>query len=280
MAARLFTPTLYPLVDLDKDSPNYGLVTSQWRRYQEAVTTALVPGALNEVLTSDGANFNWKKLTNANIDAAAAITYTKLTLSASIVNADIANAAAIAYSKLNLATSIVNADVSAAAAIAYSKLNLTTAIVNGDIAAAAAIAWSKISKTSSSLADLATRSWSDVTGLASSTYTPTLTGVANVAASTAYVCQYLQVGTTVTVSGKLDVDPTAGATLTQIGISLPVASALTLPEQVGGTAMAPVANYFGGIYGDAANDRAQLDFTTVADVANRSWTFTFTYRVI
>jgi hypothetical protein len=116
--------------------------------------------------------------------------------------------------------------------------------------------------------------------LAAGTYTPTLTGVANVAASTAYACQYLRVGATVTVSGKVDVDPTVGATLTQLGISLPIASALTAAEQCGGTGMSQDANYFGGIYADAANDRAQLNFTTVADVANRSWAFTFTYTLL
>ena len=40
-----------------------------------------------------------------------------------IVNADINASAAIAYSKLNLATSIVNADISGSAAIAFSKLS-------------------------------------------------------------------------------------------------------------------------------------------------------------
>lgn len=61
-----------------------------------------------------------------------------------IVNADVNAAAAIAYSKLNLATSIVNADINAAAAIAYSKLNLATSIVNADIAAGANIAMTKL----------------------------------------------------------------------------------------------------------------------------------------
>ena len=51
-----------------------------------------------------------------------------------IVNADVNASAAISYSKLNLATSIVNADVSASAAIAYSKLALTGAILNADLA--------------------------------------------------------------------------------------------------------------------------------------------------
>lgn len=61
-----------------------------------------------------------------------------------IVNDDVNASAAIAYSKLNLATSIVNADVAVGAAIAYSKLNLATSIVNADVAVAAAIARSKL----------------------------------------------------------------------------------------------------------------------------------------
>lgn len=51
-----------------------------------------------------------------------------------LLNADVDAAAAIAYSKLALATSIVNADISASAAIAYSKLALTGAILAADLA--------------------------------------------------------------------------------------------------------------------------------------------------
>lgn len=54
-----------------------------------------------------------------------------------IVNADVNASAAIAYSKLALTNSIVNADVSATAAIAYSKLNLAGTLVAADFAAAA-----------------------------------------------------------------------------------------------------------------------------------------------
>ena len=71
-----------------------------------------------------------------------------------IVNADVNASAAIAYSKLNLATSIVNADISASAAIAYNKLALTGAILNADLAGS--IAYSKLSLTGAILnADLA-----------------------------------------------------------------------------------------------------------------------------
>lgn len=118
------------------------------------------------------------------------------------------------------------------------------------------------------------------TGLAAGTYTPTLTGVANVAASTAYECQYMRVGNTVTVSGKLDIDPTLTATSTQLGISLPVASNFGAAEDCGGVAFAPAIAAMGGaILGDATNDRAQLEFIA-SDVNNNSMYFVFTYAVI
>jgi hypothetical protein len=81
------------------------------------------------------------------------------------------------------------------------------------------------------------------------------------------------------VSGKVDVDPTAGA-LTQLGISLPVASNLGSDEDCAGCANAPaVAGQSAAILGDATNNRAQLEWTAV-DLANRSFYFTFTYEII
>jgi hypothetical protein len=94
--------------------------------------------------TASGIRVAPLSLTNAQIALAAAIAYSKLNLSNSIVNADIAAAAAIAYAKLDLVNSVTNNDIAATAAIVYSKLNLTNSIVNADIAAAAAIAYSKL----------------------------------------------------------------------------------------------------------------------------------------
>lgn len=107
------------------------------------------PSADEVLVAIDGTTSNWAKIVNANVDASAAIAYSKLNLSGSIVNADINSSAAIAYSKLNLAGSIVNADVNASAAIAYSKLNLSGSIVNADINASAAIAYSKLNLSNS-----------------------------------------------------------------------------------------------------------------------------------
>lgn len=137
-----------------------------------------------------------------------------------------------------------------------------------------------VDKTTGALSELGRRMWLSVPTLESGTYTPTLTGVANVAASTAYACQYCQVGDTVTVSGQVAIDPTAGATLTQLGISLPIPSALTAAQQCGGTAAQPdLAGAVAAIRGDATNDRAELAYTTGADVANRIWSLSFAYRV-
>lgn len=113
----------------------------------------------------------------------------------------------------------------------------------------------------------------------SGVYTPALTAVTNVAASTAYQCQYLRVGTTVTVSGRVDIDPT-GAGATELGLSLPVVSDLATAQQCGGVAFGPaVAGHGAAIVGDATNDRASVQFVTV-DTANRALYFSFTYQVL
>lgn len=98
-------------------------------------------------------------ITNSEINASAAIAYSKLALSGSIVNADISASAAIGLSKLATGAlpsgitvnssnivddSIVNADISSTAAISYSKLSLNGSIVNADVSASAAIADSKL----------------------------------------------------------------------------------------------------------------------------------------
>lgn len=112
----------------------------------------LAKGAADTVPIAGASTIAYAKIANANVDASAAIAYSKLNLATSIVNADVNASAAIAYSKLNLATSIVNADINASAAIAYSKLNLATSIVNADINGSAAIAYSKLNLANSLVA--------------------------------------------------------------------------------------------------------------------------------
>lgn len=86
----------------------------------------ITAGTDGMVLARNGTALEFRLLLNANIGAGAAIAYSKLSLTNSIVNADVSSSAAIAYSKLNLGNSIVNADVNASAAIALTKLGITS----------------------------------------------------------------------------------------------------------------------------------------------------------
>jgi hypothetical protein len=116
----------------------------------------------------------------------------------------------------------------------------------------------------------------------SGTYTPTLFNTTNVATSTAYECQYLRVGNTVTVSGQVDIDPTLAATDTVLGMSLPVASALAAARQLGGAGAITTPGRYGegtAISADLTNDRAQFLLRTTS-VNNSSYNFSFTYRVL
>lgn len=115
--------------------------------------------------------------------------------------------------------------------------------------------------------------------VAAGTYTPTLTNGTNVAASTAYQCQYVRMGSVVTVSGKVAVDPTA-AGAAELGISLPIASNFGAAEDCGGVAFATaIAGQGAGIIADAANDRASMNWIAV-DTTNQPMSFVFNYRVI
>lgn len=114
----------------------------------------------------------------------------------------------------------------------------------------------------------------------SGVYTPTLTNVANLDGSAAFECQYSRVGSVVSVSGKVTADPTAPATLTQLGISLPIASNIGASEDCAGVAFASgIAGQGAAILGDAANNRAEMDWVS-GDVSSQAMYFNFQYSVI
>lgn len=115
--------------------------------------------------------------------------------------------------------------------------------------------------------------------IASGTYSPTISNTSGVAASTTRVCQWMRVGNVVTVSGSVEIDPSA-ATVT-FELSLPVASNFAATNQLGGIL---VFNYgppqdFGMIRASPANDTAACA-AFVAGTANTDVPFTFTYVVI
>lgn len=118
------------------------------------------------------------------------------------------------------------------------------------------------------------------TGLAAGTYTPTLTGVANVSSTTSRQATYMRVGNTVTVAGQFDLTPTAVG-LVSVAISLPVASNFSTAYQAGGVGhvTGALTGRGGAIEADSTNDRVQLDYYDDAGSADTVG-YTFTYEVI
>ena len=115
----------------------------------------------------------------------------------------------------------------------------------------------------------------------SGTYTPTLTNGTNVAASTAFECQWMRIGSVVCVSGKVNLDPTSANTTTILGISLPVASNFGAEEDLGGVtaATAGVTDSPGRVYANIASDRAEVSVWP-GSAANQGVSFIFQYQVI
>ena len=117
-------------------------------------------------------------------------------------------------------------------------------------------------------------------GIVADVFTPTLTNTTNVAASTAYVCFYIRIGSIVFVKGRADIDPTAAApTNTVLDISLPVASAFSSAVQAHGVGASAGVLQSGGISSSAVNDRAIYTFQAQS-VNNTRHNFAFGYLVI
>lgn len=115
--------------------------------------------------------------------------------------------------------------------------------------------------------------------IASGTYTPTLTNVANVTGSTADVLQWMRVGNVVTVSGKVIFQPTAATTLTRLGITFPIASTTSTSTKCGGSCISDSTINQGTIKADTTNNRADVNVGSPTSIVSQNWYLTFTYLV-
>lgn len=119
--------------------------------------------------------------------------------------------------------------------------------------------------------------------IASGTYTPTLTAVANISSTSGPAGQWMRVGNVVTVSGQFRADPTTNGVVTTLGISLPIASDFTDIAQCSGTATGFNGSdemQHGGISADTTNNRINLDWIELALGADNLWAFQCTYVVV
>jgi hypothetical protein len=122
----------------------------------------------------------------------------------------------------------------------------------------------------------------DVTAnnLGGSVYTPELTNVLNLDSSTPYELQYMRTWGTVTVSGRISVNPTAVSTLTQVGISIPIPSNFTSEGHCAGTGASVASSYSetGVISANTTYEYALLSFH--ARIASNHYIyFQFTYQI-
>lgn len=119
--------------------------------------------------------------------------------------------------------------------------------------------------------------------IASGTYTPTLTSVANIASSSAVQCQWIRVGNVVHVSGWFNVTATAAApTSTVIAASLPIASNLAASENLAGVGAFNTSSgvtQYATIGADTVNDRATVSYEANS-AAGTTCIFTFTYLIL
>lgn len=113
------------------------------------------------------------------------------------------------------------------------------------------------------------------------TYSPTLTCLANCTSPTAAQgCQYISVGTVVSVSCSITYSQTANGATTRIGVTLPIASNLTSNQQLAGSSADPdsASSAAFGVDGDATNDRAELRGIAVG-TGTKAQMMVFMYRV-
>lgn len=114
--------------------------------------------------------------------------------------------------------------------------------------------------------------------ITSSTYTPTLTNTTNITASTAHVTGYRRVINSVDVWGEVEIDPVAGALLTELTLSLPIASTLSNSFELAGS-----ANNDGAIGNSArihSNGAGAAVISFIPNVlTNATYSFHFSYTI-
>jgi len=273
--------------------PRTGLLTEAWRRYflsLENLAPDIPPiDAQYWVSTAN------TKLTNERNIGALATGYLKITTAigiatpssvASIPGTDVTGAALTKTDDTNVTLTLGGTPGSAllrAASLTLGwtgQLGLARGGTNANLSATGGASQVLRQSSAGAAVTVSQLSTTDISNLVSSTYTPTLTNVANLSASTAYACQYIRVGSMVWIAGTVDVDPTLTATTTQLGISLPVASNFTQTYQAGGSAAAiSVPSQSAGIFADTANDRLTMQFVST-DITNQAMYFTVGYQIL
>jgi hypothetical protein len=115
-------------------------------------------------------------------------------------------------------------------------------------------------------------------------YIPVLDNVANITSSASYYTPWFRIGNIIHVSGKVTIETTASATLTQLELVLPVASKFAHEDECSGVAngvpfSGSTDNFAGIVKANPVNGNAVIHFYSTNTV-NNDVRFEFTYRFI
>lgn len=209
---------------------------------------------------------SWRDVTTTTFTPGRTVTNTNSTSDVSVVPAPAASTQRV----IDL-VNVYNADTVPA-----------TVTVKYDANGTEYILWKDVLPVGETLSYQEGRGWAvttDATLVLAGTWTPTLTNTTNLDASTPFLSQYLRVGNVVNFSGRVDLDPTAAASVV-LGMSLPIASNFANNFEAGGTFANPaVASEVGAILADATNNR--LTFQGVAiSITNQSFFFSGSYLIV
>ena len=203
-----------------------------------------------------------------------------LTVDTTALHNEVVADTALLHNEMVADTALLHNEIIADTALLHNEIVADTTLLHNEIIADTLLLHNEIIADTTISHNWQVATFAPLSTTLSGTYSPALTNVVNIAASTNYSCQYIRVGTVVTVSGQVDIDPTATATSTQLGIALPIASALANANECAGTAFSNKVGSMGAaILGDATNDRAQLEYIS-SNIANQTWYFSFTYRIL
>jgi hypothetical protein len=126
---------------------------------------------------------------------------------------------------------------------------------------------------------IATTAYVDKFNLTSGTYTPTFISGSNLAGYTITQAQYMRVGNTVTVSGQLLVEPSITTNKIFFSLSLPIASNITIPGNLGGSgAIISTTTNPAYIEGSVSDDAARF-IVLNPDASQVALSYSYTYLI-
>lgn len=111
------------------------------------------------------------------------------------------------------------------------------------------------------------------------TYTPVITSGSNIESTTAYSLAWYQIGSNITVYGRIGINPVTVGDLTTIYMELPVSSAFTGQGQLAGVATRDDGQVSCSISADIASGKALFSYYP-GTTSFKIFYFQFSYRVL